>query len=301
MSAAAGILLGGAPRPRAAIFLRLLAAVAFSAAGARASAEDSRRSQEIVIPEIEARTVGDVPFELTAKATSGLPVTLEVLSGPAVLDGRKLRLTDATGLVIVRATQRGNSSFQPATPAERAFSVNPRPAAPKFISGPASATVDIGGIIVLSATVSGEPKPGLQWRKDGTPVEGAREHALTIPSATLADSGAYDVVASNPSGTATSPSARVAVGKRHQSISFQGATTAIAGQQIPLGADASSGLPVHFEVVSGTAVLNGSLMTAQAGAVVVRASQDGDADYEAAAPATRTFMISAAQAGSRFP
>jgi hypothetical protein len=58
---------------------------------------------------------------------------------------------------------------------------------------------------------------------------------------------------------------------------------------------------VRFDVVSGTAVLNGSMMTSQGGTVVVQASQQGDATYEAAAPVTRTFVIGPGPNGQHNP
>jgi hypothetical protein len=282
--------------------LSVLAALAVLASFApRASAQDARKKQEILFAELPARTVDDAPFDLVAKATSGLPVAFEVISGPATLDGRNVKLTGAPGLVIVRATQGGNASFLPAVQAERAFTVNSRPSAPAIVSQPMGARVSIGDIVALSAQASGEPAPSLQWRKNGVPVTGATDSRLTIPSATNADAGAYDVVASNPLGSATSDRAVVTVGKRPQSISFQGPTDGTSGQPILLSANATSGLPVRFDVVSGTAVLNGSMMTSQGGTVVVQASQQGDATYEAAAPVARTFVIGPGPNGQHGP
>ena len=281
--------------------LRLIAAVALTALARTASAEDLRRTQEIVFPELAARAQGDAPFALAAKSTSGLAVSFELISGPATLDGKTLSLTGAAGLVVVRATQGGSDLFRPATPAERAFPVNPRPEAPRFTMEPAAAAAEIGGIVVLTAAVSGEPKPTLQWRRDGRPIEGARDPALTIAPTALADAGAYDVVAMNATGSVTSSVARVTVARRRQEIIFRGASSGVAGVPIPLGADASSGLPVSFEVVAGTATLGGSMLAAQAGAVVVRASQAGNAEYEAATPVTRTFSVSPPSTGPHTP
>jgi hypothetical protein len=53
------------------------------------------------------------PVNLTATASSGLPVTFTVVSGPAALDGDKLVLT-GTGQVTVQAQQEGSSQYQAA-------------------------------------------------------------------------------------------------------------------------------------------------------------------------------------------
>jgi hypothetical protein len=279
----------------------LAAAAALSSSAPRASAQDDRKKQEIVFSELPARTVDDGPFDIAAKASSGLPVTLELVSGPAKLDGRTITLSGIPGLVIIRATQGGNAAFLPAVQAERAFSVNARPSAPAIVVQPMAARASIGEIIALSVKASGEPAPTLQWRKDGMPVTGATEARFTIASAAPTDAGAYDVVASNLLGSATSERAVVTVGRRTQSISFEGPTNGTSGQPIQLSANASSGLPVRFDVISGTAVLNGSSMTSTGGTVVIQATQPGDATYDAAAPVTRTFVIGPGPNGQRGP
>jgi hypothetical protein len=58
---------------------------------------------------------------------------------------------------------------------------------------------------------------------------------------------------------------------------------------------------VRLDVISGSAILNGSMMTSQGGTVVVQASQQGDAAYEAAAPVTRTVVIGPGPNGQRTP
>jgi len=279
-------------RARRCAWIAALAALAFVPG---AAADDGPRKQEIIFDEIPAHTIDDAPFDIVARSSSGLPLTLTVVSGPAVLDGKTLKLTGTTGLVIIRASQAGNAAFAPARDAERAFTVLARPSPPSILSGPMSREVAIGDALVLTVEASGEPPPSFQWRKDNVPITGATARALTIAQASLNDSGSYDVVATNASGRAASAPARVTVGKRHQSISFQSAGNATAGQPVTLSANASSGLPVRFEIVSGVGTLSGDILTSQAGTVVVQAIQSGDANFEAAMPVTQTFIFAAAQ------
>jgi Immunoglobulin domain len=282
--------------------LSFLAAVAgLSLLAPRAAADDGRRKQQILFGELPVRTVDDAPFDLAAKASSGLAVTFEVVSGPAVIDGKTLKLTGEPGLVIVRAAQAGNGEFLPALEAERAFTVSRRASAPALLLQPMGTRAPIGGIIALAAMASGEPAPTYQWRKDGVPVPGATDSRLTIASASPGDSGAYDVVASNPLGSATSDRARVSVGRRTQSISFHGPMNGTSGQALMLSASASSGLPVQFALLSGTATLNGAMMTPQGGTVVIQASQPGDATYEAAEPVTQTYVVGPGPNGQHTP
>ena len=279
-----------------------LALAAVLAPARRAAAEDAPRKQEIVFAELPTRTLGDAPFDLVAKSSSGLKVLFEVVSGPAVLDAGKLRLTGEPGLVIVRATQPGDARFLAAVPSERAFAVARPPARPSFSVQPRGVQAEAGAVILLSAEVEGEPMPSLQWRKDGAPLEGAVARTLAISPATPGDSGRYDLVASNASGSAASAAAEVRVSRRHQSIAFQGSTAIVAGQPVTLRASASSGLQVRYEVVSGSAFLSGNVLTAQPGTVSVRASQEGDATFEPAASAVQNFTASAGPAvGPRSP
>jgi hypothetical protein len=292
----------GASRGGILIRAALAALALASALVPAASAEDSRRKQDILFAELDARNVGDAPFQLAAKATSGLPVAFEVVSGPAVLDGRTLKLRGATGLVVVRATQAGNGFFLAATPAERAFEVRAHPVAPVILSQPEGGQARIGEILSLQVEASGEPRPSFQWRRDGTPIPGATDSRLTIASAAPGDGGTYDVVVSNPMGSVTSGRASVTVGKRSQSISFQGSANPRAGQPVILTASASSGLPVRFDVISGVAVIGGSTLTCtQSGTVVVQASQGGDSNYAAASPVTQTFLVTGGGSTQHFP
>jgi hypothetical protein len=62
-------------------------------------------------------------FTLAATATSGLPVTFTVVSGPALLTGNVLDLTGAAGTVKIRASQAGNPTYAAAPAVEVSFAV----------------------------------------------------------------------------------------------------------------------------------------------------------------------------------
>jgi sugar lactone lactonase YvrE len=62
------------------------------------------------------------PIQLSATASSGLPVFFELWSGPATLSGSILTLT-GPGVVAVRASQPGDANHMGAAPVERAFNV----------------------------------------------------------------------------------------------------------------------------------------------------------------------------------
>jgi hypothetical protein len=61
---------------------------------------------------------------LSATASSGLPVSFTLVSGPATLSGSQLTLT-GPGAVVVQATQAGNNLWLPAAPVNASVQVNP--------------------------------------------------------------------------------------------------------------------------------------------------------------------------------
>ncbi len=63
-------------------------------------------------------------FNAVASASSGLPVILHIVSGPATISGNTISLTGQPGTVVVRAIQNGNSTYRPAIPQERTFTVS---------------------------------------------------------------------------------------------------------------------------------------------------------------------------------
>ncbi|MEM9721862.1 MAG: PQQ-dependent sugar dehydrogenase [Bacteroidota bacterium] len=80
-------------------------------------------SQTISFTDIPDKITIDVPFELQAFSNSELPVSFELVDGPAVLDSSLCTLTKSSGTVTIRAIQGGNGIFAPATPIEQSFEV----------------------------------------------------------------------------------------------------------------------------------------------------------------------------------
>lgn len=79
--------------------------------------------QAISFPEISTHLTSDAPFQLQATTTSGLPVSFEVISGPATLNGSTITLAGDEGEVIIEATQAGDATYDPAVPIQNAFMV----------------------------------------------------------------------------------------------------------------------------------------------------------------------------------
>ncbi len=98
---------------------------------------------------------GVKPITLSASASSALPVTFRVISGPGTITVNKglvnLTVTGA-GSIVIEADQAGNSTYAAATAVERTIVVNPANQTITF-NQPAAVTYGVG-TVKLSATAS---------------------------------------------------------------------------------------------------------------------------------------------------
>ncbi len=83
-------------------------------------------AQVISFPQPANRYLSESPISLFASASSGLPVTFAIVSGPATLNGTLLTLT-GTGKVTVSASQSGGPGYLAAPVVLRSFSILPEP------------------------------------------------------------------------------------------------------------------------------------------------------------------------------
>ncbi len=82
-----------------------------------------QRPQTITFRALPAHTYGDAPFNLSATASSNLPVSFRIVSGPATVSGNTLTITGA-GQVTVEAFESDSSLFA-ATAVDETFTVSP--------------------------------------------------------------------------------------------------------------------------------------------------------------------------------
>jgi hypothetical protein len=80
-------------------------------------------SQSITFEAIQDKYVNDTSFTINATSSSGLAVTLSLVSGPATMAGNTITLTKQPGTVIIRASQKGNELYKPAQEVEQRFEV----------------------------------------------------------------------------------------------------------------------------------------------------------------------------------
>ncbi|HEY5504943.1 MAG TPA: hypothetical protein VIK28_07275 [Sedimentisphaerales bacterium] len=84
-------------------------------------------NQFIAFAPLPDKSAGDAPFTLTVTSSSGLPVYLNVLSGPASLGTNNILTLLGGGTVNLVAWQPGNSSYNAAAPVLQSFNVSKIP------------------------------------------------------------------------------------------------------------------------------------------------------------------------------
>jgi hypothetical protein len=82
----------------------------------------NKAEQFITFAPLAGKTYGDADFSVSATASSGLPVSFSIASGPATISGSTVHITGA-GTVTVRASQGGDGNYNAAPDVDQAFEV----------------------------------------------------------------------------------------------------------------------------------------------------------------------------------
>lgn len=163
---------------------------------------------------------------------------------------------------------------------------------PSIAAQPASVNAYLGDNVVLTTLVDGTAPVSYQWYKNTVALSGATTTQLVLTAVTLSDAAVYHLVAANAFGSAQTLPIGVLVTKRPQTITFNPpAITGSAGSGLTLNASASSGLPISFSIVSGAGSISGNVVIGTGGNVIVRASQPGNATFDAAEPVEQVFSF----------
>ena len=145
-----------------------------------------KANQTISFGALPDRTYGDPPFSVSGSASSGLPVTFNINTGPATLDGNTVTITGA-GRVSIRATQEGNTNYDAASPVYRSFAVNKANSTTAVTSSQNPSCAE--SFITLTATVNGiSPEGDVQFfdaaNSLGTATLSGGQAALQVSSLT---------------------------------------------------------------------------------------------------------------------
>ena len=260
----------------------------------------TEKEQSINFPAIANKLTTDLPFVINATASSNLPVTLSIESGPATINGNTITLLGVPGVVIVKASQNGNEEYKAALNTKQAFSISEPvvekqnqsitfPIIPNKNTTDTPFEVEATASSNLPVTLSIESGPasvnGKLITLDGAP-------GTVIVRASQAGNDQYKRAISF--GRSFKVIEKV---RQVQNINFIVVPNKRADDlPFTVNATASSGLPVSFSILSGPAAVSGNTITLDgtSGTVIIRASQAGNENYQAATNYDRSFIVNPA-------
>ncbi|MTI39627.1 ELWxxDGT repeat protein [Fulvivirga lutimaris] len=242
--------------------------------------------QSISFDAIPDQFLADETLTLSASASSDLVVSYEIVSGPATVDGNEITFT-GLGTVTVKANQAGDGAFHPAISVEQSFEVLVTDQSITFealedqlfsngtleLSATTSSGLDVSYDIVSGpATVSGNV---LTFTGLGTVTVKASQAGSSAFSAATPVEQSFEIIQTS------------------QSITFDAIEDQLFSNGIlTLGATASSGLEVTYEIISGPATVSGNVVTFTGlGEVVVSAAQAGNDAFAPATSVEQSFTI----------
>jgi len=244
----------------------------------------AKLSQTITPGFIGTRNYGDAPFSVSATASSGLPVTIAVLSGPAVLTNGKLDLTGA-GTVTLGYSQSGNATYAAVSStgivkAERATAtVTVDNATRSYETANPTFTYSVSGLVHGDTSIGGTP-------------------LLSTTAVLNSNAGSYPITASQGtlSGTNYSfnfvPGTLTITGHVAQTITFLSIPNVpLSVGTLTLTAHSTSGLAVAYTVTGPATLAKNKLLITGAGTVRITASQAGNTTFDPATPVIRSFTV----------
>jgi hypothetical protein len=243
-----------------------------------------KTDQALSFSSLSNNIYGDPPFAVSANASSGLPVTFEILSGPATISGTQLTITGA-GTVTVRASQAGNSNYNAATPLTQSFNVARNNQTITFGALPNKTFGDAD--FTVKATAS-----------SGLSVSFAATGNCTVSGNTVhvTGAGSCTITASQPGDSnynAAPPALQLfTIAKSNQTITFGAIADRTFGDaDFTVSATASSGLSVSFAATGNCIVSSNTVYVTGAGSCTITASQPGNNNYNAATVMSQSFGV----------
>ncbi|HKP37651.1 MAG TPA: carbohydrate-binding protein [Pyrinomonadaceae bacterium] len=209
-----------------------LTAVTIDAAGVTTTSDPvnvtvGRASQAITFDPIADKTYGDPSFAITAQASSGLPVSFTVVSGPATVSGNSVTITGA-GTVTVGASQSGDANYNAAADVDVSFNV-----------AKASATISLsnlnqtfnGSAKTATATTTPDGLSGVSITYDGSATPPTNAGTYTV----VASLTNNNYSASNATGTLTVAKASATISLSNLSFTYDGTPKAATAVTNPAG------------------------------------------------------------------
>ncbi len=265
----------------------------FQATAATGQVAAAKGAQAIAFPN-PGDQVGTNTVQLSATASSGLPVVFAVESGPATLVDLTNLIFSSAGSVSIVASQEGSDNWNPAPAITQTFAVGKSAQAPLFIE----AASPLPFATTNAVTVTGGSGDGAVSL---AVIAGPGRIADGTTLVVTAGSGAIEieaVKAGDPIYVSQSACCTVTAVKADQQIAWVAIPDQLASNRLTLAAAASSELPVTYAVASGPATLvdTNVLGFYGTGVVTVAAHQAGDGNWNGAAPVAQSFSVSKATA-----
>jgi len=119
----------------------------------------AKASQNITFNALPNRSIGEAPFSVSGSASSGLPLSFTISSGPATNSANTVFVTNV-GSITVRASQSGNSNYVAAPDVNRSFIVYAPPALNADLMGTNFVLrwpTNVNGYVLESATILTNP------------------------------------------------------------------------------------------------------------------------------------------------
>ena len=177
-------------------------------------------SQTISFGPLGGQTYGVAPITLNATASSDLPVSYTVITGPATISGNVLTVTGA-GNVEVEADQAGNTTYDVATPVDESFTVA---SALLTITPKTGQSMVYGGavpvlIYTYTGLVNGDTNATFSGGLATTATSSSSVGGYPITVGTLAATGNYTIGTFNP-GTLTVNAAALTITANNDSKTY---------------------------------------------------------------------------------
>ena len=251
-------------------------------------------SQSITFNALTPVTYGDGTFELTATASSTLPVSYESSNtAVATISGSTVTIVGA-GSTNITASQNGNSSFNAATNVIQAFSVN---AKELTLTDAAAASRAYNTLLTtnITGTLTGiinSDDVTLDGTLKGTFADANVANGIAVSSAcTLVGTKAGNYILTQPTGLTAN------ITQASQTITFGTlANKTVGDANFNLTATATSSLAVTYSSSNeAVATVSGSTVTiVGVGSTNISASQAGNANYAAATDVVQSLTVTAA-------
>ncbi len=235
-------------------------------------------NQNISFPFIPNQTFGAAPLVLNATASSGLPVSYVVTSGPATISGNMLTIT-GVGSVTVRASQAGNVYYAAAALVSRTFNIAQAHQTITFTTNAPAVEPNASSFTVAAAASSGLP---VSFSSSGVCTNVGPLFMITSTSGTCrviaSQAGNADYLA------AATVTETVAAERALQTVTFTGAPASAPYQStFALAATSNSGISPTISATGACSISGLTVsMTSGTGTCTLTANWPGNANYLAA-------------------